>query len=120
MAENQELYPKKILEYMEGFLVSKVRLSLAFRLKLQIQEKVPGSNLRTLALFAACELGIFDLLDSSARPLSALQVSEALHTSLDGADRLLSVCVGLELLNTLRDTEGNGNMKALFSKALGV
>ncbi|NP_001108381.1 acetylserotonin O-methyltransferase [Danio rerio] len=78
MAEEAELYPKKILEYMEGFLVSKT-------------------------LFSACELGVFELLQSAC--LSAGQVSAALSTSVDGTERLLSACVGLQLLNTHTHTD---------------
>ncbi|XP_018599194.2 acetylserotonin O-methyltransferase [Scleropages formosus] len=68
-------YPKKILEYMEGFLVSKT-------------------------LFAACELGVFDFLLASERPMSAAQVAAGLGTDVDGMERLLSACAGLELLGT--------------------
>ncbi|KAM6970569.1 acetylserotonin O-methyltransferase [Aplochiton taeniatus] len=67
-------YPRKILDYMEGFLVSKT-------------------------LFAACELGVFDLLQQSQRPLSAGEVAQALGASLDGTERLLAACTGLELLS---------------------
>ncbi|XP_066542807.1 acetylserotonin O-methyltransferase [Hoplias malabaricus] len=77
----EDLYPKKILEYMEGYLVSKT-------------------------LFTACELGVFDLLQDSERPLSAAEVSKCLDTSEDGMDRLLSACAGLELLNTQPNTHG--------------
>ncbi|XP_046869755.1 acetylserotonin O-methyltransferase [Hypomesus transpacificus] len=66
-------YPRKILDYMEGFLVSKT-------------------------MFAACELGVFDLLQTSGRPLSAGEVAQAVGASLDGTERLLSACTGLELL----------------------
>lgn len=49
-------------------------------------------------LFAACELGVFDHLEASERPLSAAEVAQALDTSEDGTQRLLSACAGLELL----------------------
>ncbi|TKS67358.1 Acetylserotonin O-methyltransferase [Collichthys lucidus] len=89
MAERQEvglsegtpaadMYPRKILEYMEGFLVSKV-------------------------VFSSCELGVFDLLLSAERPLSAEEISQAIGASLDGTQRLLAACTGLKLLNTLQD-----------------
>ncbi|TKS67384.1 Acetylserotonin O-methyltransferase [Collichthys lucidus] len=89
MAERQEvdlsegtpaadMYPRKILEYMEGFLVSKV-------------------------VFSSCELGVFDLLLSAERPLSAEEISQAVGASLDGTQRLLAACTGLKLLNTLQD-----------------
>ncbi|XP_063070543.1 acetylserotonin O-methyltransferase [Engraulis encrasicolus] len=71
--KDDETYPRKILEYMEGFLISKT-------------------------LFAACELGVFDHLEQAERPLSAAEVAQGLDTSLDGTQRLLSACAGLELL----------------------
>ncbi|KAA0715364.1 Acetylserotonin O-methyltransferase [Triplophysa tibetana] len=89
-----DLYPRKILDYMEGFLVSKT-------------------------LFAACELGVFEQLHASAQPLSAVELSRALGTSEDATERLLSACVGLELLNTHTDTDGevrfsNTHMSTVF------
>uniref|UniRef100_A0AAY4DXI2 Acetylserotonin O-methyltransferase n=1 Tax=Denticeps clupeoides TaxID=299321 RepID=A0AAY4DXI2_9TELE len=80
MAEEDRSYPRKILDYMEGFLVSKT-------------------------LFAACELGVFECLHDSERPLSAAEVARALGTSEDGTERLLSACAGLELLSAQRGDE---------------
>eukprot|EP00066_Takifugu_rubripes_P001593 XP_003962881.1 PREDICTED: acetylserotonin O-methyltransferase-like [Takifugu rubripes] len=77
MAENlsqSELdYPFKLLEYFNGFRVSK-------------------------AIFSACELGVFDLLLKSPEPLSAQQIAQELDTSVDGAERLLDTLVGIEIL----------------------
>ncbi|OCT91072.1 acetylserotonin O-methyltransferase [Xenopus laevis] len=74
MTSLQDLdYPQQLLEYKDGFLVSKT-------------------------MFTACELGIFDLLHKSDEALSALTISSHLGTSADGTDRLLSACVGLKLL----------------------
>ncbi|XP_068602628.1 acetylserotonin O-methyltransferase [Brachionichthys hirsutus] len=70
-----DTYPKKIMEYMEGFLISKV-------------------------VSASCELGVFDVLLAAERPLSAEEISEAVGASLDGTQRLLAACAGLELLST--------------------
>ncbi|XP_032384744.1 acetylserotonin O-methyltransferase [Etheostoma spectabile] len=89
MAESQETgssegthaadtYPRKILEYMEGFLISKT-------------------------VFSSCELGVFDVLLASERPLSAEEISQAIGASLDGTQRLLAACSGLQLLNTHQD-----------------
>ncbi|XP_067300773.1 acetylserotonin O-methyltransferase isoform X1 [Pseudorasbora parva] len=78
---DEELYPRKILEYMEGFLVSKT-------------------------LFSACELGVFELLNASPQPMSAAQIAQTLSTSEDGTERLLSACVGLELLTAHTHTDG--------------
>uniref|UniRef100_H3DG83 Acetylserotonin O-methyltransferase n=1 Tax=Tetraodon nigroviridis TaxID=99883 RepID=H3DG83_TETNG len=71
-------YPRKILEYMEGFLISKV-------------------------VFSSCELGVFDLLLGAERPLSAEEISQAVGTSVDGTERLLAACAGLQLLNIHQD-----------------
>uniref|UniRef100_A0A096LVH8 Acetylserotonin O-methyltransferase n=2 Tax=Poecilia formosa TaxID=48698 RepID=A0A096LVH8_POEFO len=70
-----DVYPRKILEYMEGFLISKT-------------------------VFTSCELGVFDVLLAAERPLSAEEISQAVGASLDGTQRLLAACAGLQLLNT--------------------
>ncbi|MEE6469063.1 hypothetical protein FKM82_008486 [Ascaphus truei] len=49
-------------------------------------------------MFAACELGVFDVLHESDLALSAAAAAARLGTSVDGTDRLLSACVGLKLL----------------------
>ncbi|XP_052004470.1 acetylserotonin O-methyltransferase-like [Xyrauchen texanus] len=90
----QEMYPRKILDYMEGFLVSKT-------------------------LFAACELGVFEQLHASERPLSAGELAERLRSSEDGTARLLSACVGLELLTAHTNTDSqvvysNTEMSTVF------
>ncbi|XP_053352200.1 acetylserotonin O-methyltransferase [Clarias gariepinus] len=90
----EDLYPKKILEYMEGFMVSKT-------------------------LFVACELGVFDHLHASERPLTAEELAQELGTNRDGTERLLSACVGLELLITQADAKGqvvysNTEMSSMF------
>ncbi|XP_045910026.1 acetylserotonin O-methyltransferase [Micropterus dolomieu] len=72
------MYPSKILEYMEGFLISKT-------------------------IFSSCELGVFDVLLGAERPLSAEEISQAVGASLDGTQRLLAACTGLQLLNTHQD-----------------
>ncbi|XP_032422674.1 acetylserotonin O-methyltransferase [Xiphophorus hellerii] len=74
-----DVYPRKILEYMEGFLISKT-------------------------VFTSCELGVFDVLLAAQRPLSAEEISQAVGTSLDGTQRLLAACTGLQLLNTHWDS----------------
>ncbi|KAM4701389.1 acetylserotonin O-methyltransferase [Discoglossus pictus] len=74
MSSTEDLdYPKQLLEYTHGFLVSKT-------------------------LFTACELGVFDVLHESDLPLSTASIAARLGTSEDGTDRLLSACVGLKLL----------------------
>ncbi|XP_072209323.1 acetylserotonin O-methyltransferase isoform X2 [Excalfactoria chinensis] len=66
-------YPQIIFQYSNGFLVSKV-------------------------MFTACELGVFDLLLESGRPLSLDVIAASLGTSIMGMERLLDACVGLKLL----------------------
>ncbi|XP_022521392.2 acetylserotonin O-methyltransferase [Astyanax mexicanus] len=93
-AAKEEMYPKKILEYMEGYLVSKT-------------------------LFTACELGVFDLLQDSEIPLAAADVARALNSSEDGMNRLLSACTGLDLLTTQNTADGpvlysNTEMSSVF------
>nr|AMK49335.1 hydroxyindole-O-methyltransferase [Labeo catla] len=90
----EEPYPRKILQYMEGFLVSKT-------------------------LFCACELGVFEQLHESQRPLSVSELAGSLGCSEDGTERLLNACVSLELLNADTDTHGtvfysNTEMSSVF------
>ncbi|XP_041055667.1 acetylserotonin O-methyltransferase [Carcharodon carcharias] len=61
-------------------------------------------------MFTACELGVFDLLLEDGGPLSANTVAERLGTSADGMDRLLTACVGLQLLE-VKEHQG----EALYS-----
>ncbi|XP_076858087.1 acetylserotonin O-methyltransferase-like isoform X3 [Brachyhypopomus gauderio] len=87
-------YSRRIMQYMEGFMVSKT-------------------------LFTACELGVFDYLNASECPLSAMEVAQGLGTSMDGMGRLLSACVGLELLTTQHSADGqvlysNTEMSTMF------
>ncbi|XP_032811212.2 acetylserotonin O-methyltransferase [Petromyzon marinus] len=73
-------FPSQILEYIEGFRKSK-------------------------AMFTACELGVFDFLESPEGRTGATveAVAGALDgagpTSVDGLGRLLDACVGMGLLN---------------------
>ncbi|XP_047392399.1 acetylserotonin O-methyltransferase [Sciurus carolinensis] len=55
-------------------------------------------------LFAACELGVFDLLAETPGPLDAAAIAEGLGTSFQGTERLLEACVPLQLLDV--DTRG--------------
>lgn len=49
-------------------------------------------------IFSACELGVFDLLAQSQKPLRAETVAQELAISADGAERLLDALVGIGLL----------------------
>ncbi|XP_062863368.1 acetylserotonin O-methyltransferase 2 [Trichomycterus rosablanca] len=73
LSQSELGYPFKLLEYLNGFRVSKV-------------------------IFSACELGVFDLLLRSQKPLSAAEVAQELAASRDGVERLLDVLVGIEIL----------------------
>ncbi|NXP79711.1 ASMT methyltransferase, partial [Ramphastos sulfuratus] len=74
-------YPRLILKYNSGFLVSKV-------------------------MFTACELGVFDLLLETGEALSSDTIAARLGTSTTGMERLLDACVGLKLLTVELTQEG--------------
>lgn len=80
LSQSELDYPFKLLEYFNGFRVSKV-------------------------IFSACELGVFDLLLRSQEPVSARHVAEELSTSVDGMERLLDALVGIEILE-VETTDG--------------
>ncbi|KAK6486933.1 acetylserotonin O-methyltransferase [Huso huso] len=66
-SSNDIEYPKKILDYMEGFLVSKFEIS--------------------------------NPLVSHLQSMSSADIAKGLKTSVDGMERLLMACVGLQLLH---------------------
>ncbi|XP_064293730.1 acetylserotonin O-methyltransferase isoform X3 [Phalacrocorax carbo] len=57
-------------------------------------------------MFTACELGVFDLLLESGKPLSSDAIAAHLGTSTTGMERLLDACVGLKLLAVELTQEG--------------
>ena len=69
------------------------------------------------ALFAACDLGIFDLLQSDA-PQSAKQISSKMNANVDATTRLMDTLVALELLEKTKEGESwlysNTNMSKEF------
>ncbi|XP_030914236.1 acetylserotonin O-methyltransferase [Geospiza fortis] len=82
MGSTEDLdYPQIIVQYSNGFLISKV-------------------------LFTACELGVFDLLLESGKPLSSDAIAAGLGASTMGMRRLLDACVGLKLLAVDMTQEG--------------
>lgn len=87
LSQSELDYPFKLLEYFNGFRVSKV-------------------------IFSACELGVFDLLLRSQEALSARHVASELGTSVDGMERLLDALVGIEILE-VETTDGT----ALYSSS---
>ncbi|KTF78447.1 hypothetical protein cypCar_00010696 [Cyprinus carpio] len=74
LSQSELDYPFKLLEYFNGFRISK-------------------------AIFSACELGVFDLLLQSQKPMSAVEVAQKLGTSEDGVERLLDVLVAIEIVD---------------------
>ncbi|XP_057200086.1 acetylserotonin O-methyltransferase 2 isoform X2 [Triplophysa rosa] len=73
LSQSELDYPFKLMEYLNGFRISK-------------------------AIFSACELGVFDLLLESQKPLTAGEVAQKLGTSGDGIERLLDLLVAIEIL----------------------
>ena len=57
------------------------------------------------ALFAACDLGIFDLLNESNGPQSAKQISSKMTANVDATTRLMDTLVALELLEKIKEGE---------------
>ena len=57
------------------------------------------------ALFAACELGIFDLLHDSKSPQSAEDIAAKMKADADAATRLMDTLVALELLQKTKKGE---------------
>ncbi|CAH1250561.1 ASMTL [Branchiostoma lanceolatum] len=54
--------------------------------------------MKSQVLFTSLKLGIFDLLDKSAAPMTAVRISEAIRADTDATKRLLNACAGLGLL----------------------
>ncbi|XP_042831144.1 acetylserotonin O-methyltransferase [Panthera tigris] len=73
MSSPQEQGFRLLTEYTNGFMLSQV-------------------------LFAACELGVFDLLSEAPEPLGSAAVAVRLGTSSHGTQLLLDTCVSLKLL----------------------
>ncbi|XP_032247092.1 acetylserotonin O-methyltransferase [Phoca vitulina] len=73
MTSPEEQAYRLLTEYSNGFMVSQV-------------------------LFAACELGVFDLLAEAPEPLGVAAVAARLGTSSCGTELLLDTCVSLKLL----------------------
>lgn len=73
LSQSELDYPFKLLEYFNGFRISKI-------------------------VFSACELGVFDLLLNSPEALSAADIAAQLKTSADGTERLLDALVGIDIL----------------------
>ncbi|XP_039739110.1 acetylserotonin O-methyltransferase [Pteropus medius] len=87
MASAEEDSDRLLSDYTNGFMVSQV-------------------------LFAACELGVFDLLAEAPGPLSSAAVAAGLGTSPEGTELLLDTCVSLKLLRV--DTGGG---RALYGSS---
>ncbi|XP_066212969.1 acetylserotonin O-methyltransferase-like [Saccopteryx leptura] len=70
----EEVTPRLLDEYTQGFMVSQV-------------------------LFAACELGVFDVLAEAREPLGSDAVAARLGSSPRGIELLLDTCASLKLLH---------------------
>ena len=57
------------------------------------------------ALFAACDLGIFDLLHESDAPKSAKDLSSRMSANVDATTRLMDTLVALEILEKTKQGE---------------
>ncbi|VTJ91927.1 Hypothetical predicted protein, partial [Marmota monax] len=68
-------------------------------------------------LFAACELGLFDLLAEAPGPLDVAAISEGLGASPRGTELLLEACVPLRLLDV--DTRGGTGELPSWGRARG-
>lgn len=77
-------------------------------------------SLGAQTVFSACELGVFDVLLAADHPLSAEDVSRAVGASLDGTERLLAACAGLQLLNTHRQDGQGVEQKKIKLQVFGV
>lgn len=65
-------------------------------------------------LFAACELGVFDLLAKAPEPLGSAAVAARLGTSCRGTQLLLDACVSLKLLQ-VQTRGGEGKLHGHFA-----
>lgn len=65
------------------------------------------ARLSLQAMFSACELGVFDLLLGSQKPLTARHVAQELNTNLCSTERLLDTLVAMEILEA-ETTKGTG------------
>ncbi|XP_066264726.1 acetylserotonin O-methyltransferase-like isoform X1 [Branchiostoma lanceolatum] len=83
---------RRILDITEGFMKSQI-------------------------LFASLKLGIFDLLDTSAAPMTAARISEAIRADTDATKRLLDACAGLGLLQKVNVDKETGDGEYQLSKA---
>lgn len=64
-------------------------------------------------LFAACELGVFDLLAKAPVPLGSAEVAARLGTSCRATQLLLDACVSLKLLQ-VETRGGEGKLRGRF------
>ncbi|XP_032985965.1 probable bifunctional dTTP/UTP pyrophosphatase/methyltransferase protein isoform X1 [Rhinolophus ferrumequinum] len=87
-AESLPPFPTGLLELIAGFQASK-------------------------ALFTACKLKVFDLLQHEA-PLQAVDIASKIDTSEHGTGRLLDVCVALGLLEKTERGYSNSDLAALY------
>ena len=77
--------------------------------KFQVPSPIPEKLYRLIdgfrlskALFAACELEVFDKLRSASSPQSADDITKALSSDLDATTRLMDTLVAMELLEKFK------------------
>lgn len=85
---------------LHGSIVSSEITSLPPRASVSVVPRTLAHRwpLVSEVLFAACELGVFDLLSEAPEPLGSAAVAVRLGTSSHGTQLLLDTCVSLKLL----------------------
>ncbi|XP_045328526.1 acetylserotonin O-methyltransferase [Leopardus geoffroyi] len=85
---------------LHGSIVSSEITSLPPRASVSVVPRALAHRwpLVSEVLFAACELGVFDLLSEAPEPLGSAAVAVRLGTSSHGTQLLLDTCVSLKLL----------------------
>ncbi|CAH1250564.1 ASMTL [Branchiostoma lanceolatum] len=73
--------------------------------------------IKSQILFTSLKLGIFDLLDTSAGPMTASRISEAIRTDTDATKRLLDACAGLGLLQKVNVDKETGDGEYQLTRA---
>ncbi|XP_006823089.1 acetylserotonin O-methyltransferase-like [Saccoglossus kowalevskii] len=64
------------------------------------------SYTKTQVCIAACEMNLFDILQDG--PKTVGEISEIVDADTDRTEHILNACVGMELLEKIQDTDGEG------------
>ena len=88
---------------------SRISQKMSETKKFQVLSPIPEKLYRLIdgfrlskALFAACELEVFDKLRSASSPQSADDITKALSSDLDATTRLMDTLVAMELLEKFK------------------